>query len=63
MLQSFRLPFYGINRIYGFEAPMIRVILAQNDGLTPFDLRAQIFNVQFAAYNHEQTFFRKNVRK
>ena len=65
MLQSFRLPFYGINRIYEFEALIIRVVLAPNDVLTPFDLRAQIFkvNMQLSAYNREQTFFRKNARK
>ena len=42
-----------------------RFLLAPNDVLTPFELRAQIFrvNVELSAYNHGQKFFRKNVRK
>ena len=65
MLQSFRLPFYGINRIYVFDALIIRVIVVQTDVLTPFDLRAQIFkvNMQFSAYNREETFCSKKCSK
>ena len=43
---------------------MSRVILAQNDDLTPFDLRAQIFrvNVKLSAHYHEQKKFEKMYR-
>ena len=42
-----------------------RVIHAQKERLTPFDLRAQIFrvNVNLSVYYRGQFFFRKNVRK
>ena len=65
MLQSFRLPFYGINRIYEFDAPIIRVIVVKNDAMTPFDLRAQIFkvNVQLSVYNREQLFCSEKCSK
>ena len=38
---------------------MIRVILAPNDDLTPFDLRAQIFrvNVELSVHYRGQNFF------
>ena len=38
-----------------------RVILAPNDVLTSFDIRAQIFrvNVEFSVYKHEQFFLSK----
>ena len=44
---------------------MTRVILAPNDVLTPFDLRAQMLrvNVELSAYYRGQFFFRNNVRK
>ena len=44
---------------------MTRVILASNDFLTPFDLRAQIFrvNVELSVHYRGQKIFRKNDRK
>ena len=42
---------------------MTRVILASNDVLTPFDLKAQIFrvNMELSAYNLGQFFFSKKM--
>ena len=42
---------------------MSRVILAQNDYLTPFDLRAQIFrvNVELSVHYRGQNFFFKKM--
>ena len=44
---------------------IIRVILAPNDLLTPFDLRAQNFrvNVEFANYHRGQKIFSKKCLK
>ena len=44
---------------------MIRVILAPNDLLTPFDLRAQNFrvNVEFSTEHRGQNFFSKKCPK
>ena len=41
---------------------MIRVTLAPNEVLTPFDLRAQIFmvNIELSAYSREQKIRKKN---
>ena len=48
-------------REYSLKTVITRVILARNDVLTPFDLRAQIFrvNVELSAYYHGQNNFRK----
>ena len=42
-----------------------RVIVAPNDLLTPFDLRAQMFrvNVEFSTCHHGQTFLSKKYPK
>ena len=47
------------------ESVMTRVILAPNDVLTPFDLRAQNFRVivEFSTCHREQKFFSKKCPK
>ena len=52
-------------REYSLKTVITRVILARNDVLTPFDLRAQIFrvNVELSAYYRVQKIFRKKYSK
>jgi len=59
--EKFRLPFLN-NRNWWF---ILRVNLATNDILTPFDLRAQTFrvNVELPAFYRGQKFFKKFFRK